>query len=70
MFSYVWGFPGGTSGKEPACQRRRQETKVQSLGQEDPLKESIATHTSNLVCRIPWTEEPGRVAEMHMTEAI
>ena len=32
---------------------------VQSLGQEDLLEESIATHSSILVWRIPWTEEPG-----------
>ena len=32
---------------------------VQSLGQEDPLEESIATHSSVLAWRIPWTEEPG-----------
>ena len=31
-------FPGGVSGKEPACQCRRQETQVQSLGREDPLE--------------------------------
>ena len=35
-----------------------QETQVQSLGQEDPLEESIATHYSILVWRIPWTQEP------------
>ena len=33
------GFPGGTSGKEPTCQCRRHETRVQSLGWEDPLEE-------------------------------
>ena len=32
---------------------------VQSLGQEDPLKESMATHSNILAWRIPWTEEPG-----------
>ena len=37
------GFPGGTSGKEPACQcRRHKEMQVQSLGREDPLKEGMA----------------------------
>ena len=36
-----------------------QETWVRSLGQEDPLKEGMATHSSILVWRIPWTEEPG-----------
>ena len=42
------GFPGGFSGKESACQCRRQEMRVQSLGQEDPLEEEIATHSSIL----------------------
>ena len=39
----------------------RQETQVQSLGQEDPLEEEMATHSSILVWEIPWTEEPGRL---------
>ena len=38
-----------------------QETQVQSLSQEDPLEEGIATHSSILAWRIPWTEEPGRL---------
>ena len=37
---------------------------VWSLGQEDPLEEGMATHSSILVCRIPWTEEPGRLQSM------
>ena len=36
-----------------------QETWVQSLGQEDPLEKEMATHSSFLAWRIPWTEEPG-----------
>ena len=36
-----------------------QETRVQSLGQEDPLEKGMATHPSILAWRIPWTEEPG-----------
>ena len=36
-----------------------QETWIQSLGREDPLEKGIATHTSILAWRIPWTEEPG-----------
>ena len=36
-----------------------QEIQVQSLGQEDPLEEDIAVHSSNLAWRIPWTEGPG-----------
>ena len=41
-----------------------QETPLQSLGWEDPLEEGIATHSSMLVCRNPWTEEPGRLQSM------
>ena len=41
-----------------------QETQVQSLGQEDPLEEEMATHSSTLAWKIPWTEEPGRVQSM------
>ena len=36
-----------------------QETWVQSLGQKDPLEKGMATHSSILAWRIPWTEEPG-----------
>ena len=36
-----------------------QETQVPSLGQEDPLEKGLATHSSILARRIPWTEEPG-----------
>ena len=38
-----------------------QETWIQSLGREDTLKKGIATHTSILAWRIPWTDEPGRL---------
>ena len=41
-----------------------QETWVQSLGQEDPLEESMATHSSILAQRISWTEEPGGLQSM------
>ena len=39
------------------------ETWVQSLGWEDPLEEGMATHSSILAWRIPWTEEPGRLLQ-------
>ena len=42
----------------PAMQEP-QEMQVRSLGQEDPLKEEMATHSSILAWRILWTEEPG-----------
>ena len=41
-----------------------QETQVQSLGQEDPLEKGMATHSSILTWRIPWTEEPDRPQSM------
>ena len=41
-----------------------QETQVWSLGQEDPLEKGMATHSSILIWRIPWTEEPGRQQSM------
>ena len=44
---------GGIVGKEPACQCRRHEMRVQSLGWEEPLEEGIATHSSVLAWRIP-----------------
>ena len=40
------------------------ETWVQSLGQEDSLEKEMATHSSTLACKIPWTEEPGRLQSM------
>ena len=60
------GFPGGTSGKEPACQCRRHKKRgsspwiwVGSMGWEDPLEEATATHSQILAWKIPQTEEPG-----------
>ena len=41
-----------------------QETHVQCLGGEDPLEKEMATHSSILAWRIPWTEEPGRGPSM------
>ena len=55
---FVEPFPGGSVGKEFAC---NPETGVQSLGQEDTLEKEMATHSSILAWRIPWTEEPGEL---------
>ena len=41
-----------------------QETGVQSLGREAPLEKEMATHSSTLAWKIPWTEEPGRLQSM------
>ena len=41
-----------------------QETQVRSLGREDPLEKEMATHSSTLAWKIPWTTEPGRLQFM------
>ena len=46
-----------------------QETHVRFLGQEDPLEKEMATHSSILAWRIPWTEEPGRLQTMGLQES-
>ena len=45
-----------------------QETQVQSLGQEDPLENDMATHSSILAWEIPWTEDPGWLLPMGSQE--
>ena len=53
---WYFGFPGGSDGKEsPAMQ----QTWIPSLGWEGSLEKEMATHSSILAWRIPWTEEPG-----------
>ena len=46
------------------CLPARWETRVQSLGREDPLEKEMATHSSTLAWKIPWTEEPGMLQSM------
>ena len=46
-----------------------QKTPVPSLGWEDPLEEGMATHSSILAWKIPWTEEPGRLQSMGSKES-
>jgi len=58
MLIVTVGFPCGSVVKNsPAMQ----ETQVRSLGQENPLEEEVATHTSILAWEIPWTEEHGEL---------
>ena len=56
------------TGREVAQMVKRlptmQETWVQSLGQEDPLEKEMATHSSTLAWKIPWTEERHRLQSM------
>ena len=55
------GFPSGSAVKNlPAVPKMQ----VRSLGWEDPLEEEMATHSSTLAWKIPWTEEPGRLHEV------
>ena len=50
--------------KNPPAMQESQEEQDPSLGQEDPMAESMAAHSSVLTWRIPWTEEPGRLQSM------
>ena len=51
---WCWDFPGGSM----------QETRVRSLGWEDPLEKEMAIDSSTIAWKIPWTEEPGRLQSM------
>ena len=46
-----------------------QETQIRSLGQKDLLEKEMATHSSILAWKIPWTEEPGRLQSMSCSES-
>ena len=65
------GFPCGWDGRETA---HNEETQVWYLGLEDPLEKGMATYSTILAWRIPWTEEPGGLCsqwdckELGMTE--
>ena len=50
--------------KNPPAVQETQETQVGSLGQEDPLEEEMATHSSILAWKIPWTDEPSGLPSM------
>ena len=54
-------FPGGSEVKASAHKR---ETWIRSLGWEDPLEKEMATHSSILAWRLPWTEERGGLQSM------
>ena len=58
------GFPGGASIKSPPTKAGDFRDLSLLLGQEDPLEESMATHSNILVWRVPWTEEPGGLQSM------
>ena len=55
--------------KNPPEMQETQEKQVQFLGQEDPWEEGMATHSSILAWRIPWTEEDGGVQSWGLKES-
>ena len=57
----VQDFPDGSDGKRLSTMW---ETRVRSLGQEDPLEKEMAIHSSTIAWKIPWTEESGRLQSM------
>ena len=64
--SHIMGFLMAQRVKNlPAMQ----ETQVQFLGQEDPLEKEMATHSSILAWKIPWTEESGGLQSMGLQES-
>ena len=63
---FFWGFPGGWVVKNPPAM---QETRVRSLGPEDPLEKGMVTHSSILAWEIPWTEEPGGLQSIGLEES-
>ena len=56
IYTYIKDFPGGSDGKASAYNTG---DRVRSWGREDPLEKEMATHSSILAWRIPWTKEPG-----------
>ena len=60
----MWGFPGGIVVKNPLPMQETSEMWVQFLSQEDPLEEEMASCSSILARKIPWTEEPGRLQSL------
>ena len=55
--------------KDLPAMQKIQETRVQSLGQEDPLEKQMANHSSILAWEIPWTEEPSGLQSMGSQES-
>ena len=60
------GFPGGSVGKESACNAGDPGSLP---GSENPLEKEMATHSSLRACEIPWTEEPGGLQSTGLQES-
>ena len=67
----TWGFPGDASGKEPSYQCRRHESCGFDpwVGKMPCLEEGVATPSSILAWRIPWTEKPGGLQSIELQKA-
>ena len=63
---HVYFIHGGSVVQNPPAM---QKTRVQSLGQEDPLEKEMATQSGTLTWKIPWMEEPGRLQSMGLQKA-
>ena len=61
---FTHNFSSSLVAQRLKCLPAMWETWVRSLGREDPLEKEMATHSSILAWRIPWTEEPGRLQSM------
>ena len=62
--AYLYGSSSGSVVDKLLAMQELQETRVQSLGREDPLEKEMAIHSGILAWRIPWTQEPGRLQSM------
>ena len=62
MHIYLWGFPGGSSGKEPTCQCRCKRQGFHPWVR----KKGMVTHSRILAWRIPWTEERGGLKSIQL----
>ena len=68
-FLFPLGFPGDLVVKSLLANAGAAGDAAQSLGQEDPLEEAMATHSSILAWRIPWTEESSRLQSMGLKKS-
>ena len=59
-YTQVVDFPGGSDGKASTMR----ETRLRTLGWEDPLEKEMLIHSSTIAWKIPWTEEPGKLQFM------
>ena len=64
ILNFIWGQIQLSYTQTVKRLPTMREAQVQLLGQEDPLEKEMATHSSTLAWKIPWTEDPGRLQSM------